>query len=106
MINRMIFLVLTAALAAASQPISAQGKGLTVLTINVWSGLDQNTNIQLQRRTYPNEVPEDPRNKRIDYIFVRGTELRVSRARAVLDRPINGQYSSDHFGVLAKIEVR
>jgi endonuclease/exonuclease/phosphatase family metal-dependent hydrolase len=67
---------------------------------------DGNSNIQLQRRTYPDEVPEDPRNKRIDYIFVRGSELRVTRAQVVLDRPLDGQYPSDHYGLLAEIEVR
>jgi len=168
-----IGLVLAAVLSAVSQPIPAEGDSLTVLTINVWSGLDYrgslkmgeyeeklafiqrvagsspaillgdfnaladseeigllrqagflhvfelagsgegftwdadgNPNIQLQRRAYPDEVPEDPRNKRIDYIFVRGSGLRVTGARVVLDRPLNGQYPSDHYGVLAEIEVR
>jgi endonuclease/exonuclease/phosphatase family metal-dependent hydrolase len=67
---------------------------------------DGNPNIQLQRRTYPDEVPEDPRNKRIDYVFVRGSGLRVTRARVVLDRPLGGQYPSDHYGLLADIEIR
>jgi len=67
---------------------------------------DGNPNIQLQRRTYPDEVPEDPRNKRIDYVFVRGSGLRVTRAQVVLDHPLGGQYPSDHYGLLAEIEVR
>jgi endonuclease/exonuclease/phosphatase family metal-dependent hydrolase len=64
---------------------------------------ERNANIRLQRRAYPEEVPEDPPNKRIDYIFVRGPGLRVLRAEVVLDRPLEGQYPSDHYGVLAEI---
>ncbi len=79
--------------------LAGSGEGVT------WDE-DGNPNIQLQRRTYPDEVPEDPRNKRIDYVFVRGSGLSVTRARVVLDRPLDGQYPSDHYGVLAEIEVR
>ena len=79
--------------------LAGSGEGFT------WDA-DGNPNIQLQRRTYPDEVPEDPRNKRIDYVFVRGSGLSVTRARVVLDRPLGGQYPSDHYGVLAEIEVR
>ena len=67
---------------------------------------ERNANIQLQRRTYPEEIPQDPRNKRIDYVFVRSSGLSVTRAMVVLDRPIEGLYPSDHFGVLVKIAVR
>jgi hypothetical protein len=37
---RVICLVLTAAVAAMGQPINIEGESLTVMTINVWSGLD------------------------------------------------------------------
>jgi endonuclease/exonuclease/phosphatase family metal-dependent hydrolase len=67
---------------------------------------DRNANIQLQRRVYPDEVPQEPRNKRIDYVFVRGPGLRVSQAQVVLDRPLDGQFPSDHYGLLVRIEVR
>jgi endonuclease/exonuclease/phosphatase family metal-dependent hydrolase len=66
---------------------------------------ERNANIQLQHRAYPDEIPQDPASKRIDYIFVRGPGLRVTRAGVVLDRPTAGQHSSDHYGVLAEIEV-
>jgi endonuclease/exonuclease/phosphatase family metal-dependent hydrolase len=79
--------------------LAGSGEGIT------WDE-DHNTNIQLQRRTYPDEAPQDPRNKRIDYVFVRGPGLRVSRAQVALDRPIDGHFPSDHFGVLVQLEVR
>jgi endonuclease/exonuclease/phosphatase family metal-dependent hydrolase len=65
-----------------------------------------NPNIRLQQETYPEEIPEDPADKRIDYIFVRGAQLGVVRAEVVLNRPVNGLYASDHYGLLAQIEVR
>ncbi len=40
MTRRILCLVLTVALAALGQALQADGEGLTVLTINVWSGLD------------------------------------------------------------------
>jgi endonuclease/exonuclease/phosphatase family metal-dependent hydrolase len=79
--------------------LAGSGEGLT------WDE-ERNANIQLERRTYPDEVPQDPPNKRIDYVFVRGPGLRVTGARVVLDRPIDGQYPSDHYGVLAEIELQ
>jgi endonuclease/exonuclease/phosphatase family metal-dependent hydrolase len=78
--------------------LAGSGEGLT------WDE-EHNANIQLQRRTYPDEIPLDPPNRRIDYVFVRGPGLRVSGARVVLDRPSGGQYPSDHYGVLARIEL-
>ncbi len=78
--------------------LAGSGEGLT------WDE-ERNANIQLQRRAFPEEIPQDPRNKRIDYIFVRGPGLRVTRAQVVLDRPLEGRYPSDHYGVLAEIEV-
>lgn len=65
-----------------------------------------NANIRLQRETYPDEVPQDPPNKRIDYIFLRGAGLEATRAEVVLNRTVEGLYPSDHYGVLAEIEVR
>jgi endonuclease/exonuclease/phosphatase family metal-dependent hydrolase len=66
---------------------------------------DRNTNIHLQGQKRPEWIPWEPRNKRIDYILLRGPGLSVKRAQVVLDQPINGQYVSDHFGVLAEIIV-
>lgn len=65
-----------------------------------------NPNIRLQRETYPDEVPQDPPDKRIDFIFVRGAGLEVTEARVVLDEPLEGRYASDHYGVLARVRVR
>ena len=78
--------------------LAGSGEGIT------WDD-QRNANIQLQHRAYPGEIPEDPPNKRIDYIFVRGPGLKLTRAQVVLDRSIEGQYASDHYGVLAEIEV-
>lgn len=49
--------------------VAGSGEGIT------WDE-ERNANIQLQRRTYPEEIPQDPRNKRIDYICLR-VELRA-----------------------------
>jgi endonuclease/exonuclease/phosphatase family metal-dependent hydrolase len=85
--------------AGFADAFDGNGEGIT------WDE-ERNANIQLQRRTYPDEIPQDPRNKRIDYVFVRGPGLSVTRAQVVLDRPIEGLYPSDHFGVLAEITIR
>jgi endonuclease/exonuclease/phosphatase family metal-dependent hydrolase len=66
----------------------------------------QNTNIQFEHRSDSDWAPDESHNKRIDYVFVRGAGLNISRAQVVLDRPIEGLYPSDHFGVLAEITVR
>ncbi|MEJ2091425.1 MAG: endonuclease/exonuclease/phosphatase family protein [Syntrophobacterales bacterium] len=52
-------------------------------------------------------VSEDPyantdSPRRIDYIFVRGDDLEISSSQVVFDG-INGDYVSDHFGVLTEI---
>jgi endonuclease/exonuclease/phosphatase family metal-dependent hydrolase len=48
-------------------------------------------------------------SRRIDYILVRadrhGPTLRVSRCERVLDQPVDGVWASDHFGVLADLEL-
>jgi endonuclease/exonuclease/phosphatase family metal-dependent hydrolase len=48
-------------------------------------------------------------SRRIDYILVRagrhGPTLQVSRCERVLDQPVDGVWASDHFGVLADLEV-
>jgi endonuclease/exonuclease/phosphatase family metal-dependent hydrolase len=47
--------------------------------------------------------------RRIDYIMIRngtyGPTLRVADCRRVLDRPVAGVWASDHFGVMADLEV-
>jgi endonuclease/exonuclease/phosphatase family metal-dependent hydrolase len=78
--------------------LAGSGKGIT------WDEKG-NTNIRLQRRALPGEIPEDPPDKRIDYIFVRGAGLTVRRAQVVLDRPVEGQYISDHYGLLVEIQA-
>ncbi len=78
--------------------LAGSGQGIT------WDD-GGNANIRLQHRADPGEIPQDPPSKRIDYIFVRGAGLAVTHARVVLDRPVAGQYPSDHYGVLAEIRV-
>jgi hypothetical protein len=60
----------------------------------------QNTNITKYQKPVGT-----PRQERIDYIFVRGTGIRVSDARIVLDRPTFGVFPSDHYGIAAIIEI-
>jgi endonuclease/exonuclease/phosphatase family metal-dependent hydrolase len=47
-------------------------------------------------------------SRRIDYILVRsgdhGPTLQVRRCDLVLDRPVDGVWASDHFGVVADLE--
>ena len=42
---------------------------------------------------------------RIDYILIRGSGLRVTDSRVVLNRSTYGVHPSDHFGVLTRINV-
>lgn len=69
-----------------------------------WDGT-VNGNIQLQKDAYPEDFWLEPKRNRIDFIFIRGNGLKVRRAEVVLNRPGQGVYPSDHFGVLAEIEV-
>jgi endonuclease/exonuclease/phosphatase family metal-dependent hydrolase len=48
--------------------------------------------------------------RRIDYIFVGSTfqfrrKARIASCRVVLNKPANGMYPSDHFGVMAEIDA-
>jgi endonuclease/exonuclease/phosphatase family metal-dependent hydrolase len=47
--------------------------------------------------------------RRIDYILVRcgthGPTLPVADSRRVVDQPVDGIWASDHFGVLALLQV-
>jgi len=48
-------------------------------------------------------APDNPGSpRRIDYIFVRGDDLKISSSQVVFDG-INGEYVSDHFGVVTEI---
>jgi endonuclease/exonuclease/phosphatase family metal-dependent hydrolase len=53
----------------------------------------------------PFAAPLHEPGRRIDYVFVRGRDERFrgepTEARVCFDRPVNGTYPSDHFGVLA-----
>jgi endonuclease/exonuclease/phosphatase family metal-dependent hydrolase len=69
-----------------------------------WDGR-QNSNIQLQKRAFPEDFWLEPKQQRIDYIFLRGSGLQVEESEVVLDLPAAGLYPSDHFGVLADFQV-
>ena len=47
--------------------------------------------------------------RRIDYVMVRcgihGPSLHVADCRRVFDEPVDGTWASDHFGVLARLQV-
>jgi endonuclease/exonuclease/phosphatase family metal-dependent hydrolase len=49
------------------------------------------------------------RGRRIDYVMVRcgphGPALEVTGCRRVLDQPVDGVWASDHFGVLADLQL-
>jgi endonuclease/exonuclease/phosphatase family metal-dependent hydrolase len=53
------------------------------------------------------DEPDLGRGRRIDYLLVRcgdhGPTLRIDDCRLVFDRPIDGTFASDHFGVLADL---
>jgi hypothetical protein len=66
---------------------------------------NRNANIKLQNQGRADRVPDLPPSKRIDYIFVRGSGLKLNRAQVVLDRSTHGLYPSDHFGVFVEITV-
>jgi endonuclease/exonuclease/phosphatase family metal-dependent hydrolase len=70
-----------------------------------WDGR-VNANIQLQKQTFPEDFWLEPKQQRIDYIFFRGSGLKVITARVVLDSPHGGLYPSDHFGVMADFQLR
>lgn len=48
-------------------------------------------------------------NRRIDYVFVRGPDRALRgeplTARVVFDRPTDGLYPTDHYGVLAELSI-
>jgi endonuclease/exonuclease/phosphatase family metal-dependent hydrolase len=70
-----------------------------------WDG-ERNTNIKLQKGTYPDDFWLEPKRERIDYIFFRGPGLEPNSCTVVLDRPVEDLYPSDHFGVMAEFEVQ
>ncbi len=65
-----------------------------------------NTNITLQQKVEPERKHQWPGRKRIDYIFVRGSDLDITDARVVINQEIDGLFASDHFGVLTEILIR
>lgn len=49
--------------------------------------------------------------RRIDYLFVRcgvhgGPTLAINECERIFDRPVDGIWASDHYGLLADLEVR
>ena len=63
-------------------------------------------NIQLQKRTFPEDFWMEPKQQRIDYIFFRGPGLKVEASKVVLNRSVQGLFPSDHFGVMADFRIR
>ncbi len=63
-----------------------------------------NTNIQMEFSSRPKRQDAPRIRKRIDYIFLRGKELKVLRAGLVLDKPVAGLHPSDHFGVMVEVD--
>jgi endonuclease/exonuclease/phosphatase family metal-dependent hydrolase len=45
-------------------------------------------------------------NRQIDHIFAERQHFTISQARRIGDQPTNGEYPSDHFGVVAVISLR
>lgn len=63
------------------------------------------------RREIDRIIGQPNHARRLDYIFVGGWDAhpkataRILSARLVFDQPVDGVWLSDHFGVLAEIEV-
>jgi len=70
-----------------------------------WDGRE-NSNIQLQKKVFPEDFWLEPTQRRIDYVFFRGSGLEVLASEVVLDRPLQGIHPSDHFGVMAEFAVQ
>lgn len=55
------------------------------------------------------DEPDLNRGRRIDYVLVRcrdhGPSLRITDCRRTLEEPVDGVMASDHYGVLAELEV-
>ena len=52
------------------------------------------------------EIAEDDYQFRLDYIMVRGDSLKIKECKVILNNSIfNDSHFSDHYGVMAKIEV-
>ena len=45
-------------------------------------------------------------SRQIDHIFVEGDRFTIAQAAVIGDRPTNGEYPSDHFGVVATVSLR
>jgi endonuclease/exonuclease/phosphatase family metal-dependent hydrolase len=62
--------------------------------VNGWTWAERNPNLPRQSDL----------DRRIDFIFA-GVGWRVKECRVVLDEPEDGVFASDHFGVLAELEI-
>ena len=69
-----------------------------------WDGKN-NPNIQIQIEKYPVDFCNEPSQRRIDYIFYRGTALQAVMSKIILNKPVHGIYPSDHYGVMAEFKL-
>jgi endonuclease/exonuclease/phosphatase family metal-dependent hydrolase len=57
-------------------------------------------------------ICQDGIRNRVDYVFVGGwdahpkAQARVTSAKLAFDKPVNGRWASDHFGVVVDLEIR
>ena len=73
---------------------------------NVGYTWDELLNANIQTHYLKGFVDETKcRRDRIDYIFIRGDNLKVLKSEVVFNKPNNGIHPSDHFGVLTEIEL-
>ncbi len=79
---------------------------------DVWKGnrnpgftRDETVNTNIIRYLLDDDSAEARRRDRINYIFVRGEGIAVKKSQLCFNKPTYNVYPSDHFGIIAEIEV-
>jgi len=96
-----------------SAPLKSSGS-IRVITLNLWgqngAWADRRSVLinGLRKRNPLRSFSWDV-SQRIDYILVRcgphGPTLKVASCTRIFDEPTNGVWGSDHFGVVADLEI-
>jgi endonuclease/exonuclease/phosphatase family metal-dependent hydrolase len=115
--NRTMHIVLAADLDADPAAASARfwtGRqaldGMSVCYRDAWESTHPGEPGHTFTPDNPLMIGEDWPFRRIDYIFVRcgdhvGPTLMVSGCNRIFDEPVDGVWASDHFGLVADLEV-
>jgi endonuclease/exonuclease/phosphatase family metal-dependent hydrolase len=74
-----------------------------------WAAVGEGSSGATFARANPSAALSREPDRRIDYVFVRGPDARMQgvpvACRVCFDAPVEGVWASDHFGVLAHVEV-